>query len=160
LNFLNIEYIAPGDASHIDLPENSVDFHTSYTVFEHIPPEVIKKILKEGKRVLKNDGLFVHRVDYSDHFSHSDKTISTINFLQFSDSEWDKLAGNKFMYMNRLRHDDFQELFFECNTAIILEEVFHDQTLNSVLETISIHDKYKSKEKDILLVISSWFIAQ
>lgn len=33
-----IEYIAPGDATNTQLSSSSIDFHTSYTVFEHIPP--------------------------------------------------------------------------------------------------------------------------
>ncbi|MFM6005613.1 MAG: methyltransferase domain-containing protein, partial [Sphaerospermopsis kisseleviana] len=92
LQFINVDYIAPGDASELSIPSNSIDFHTSYTVFEHIPPDIIKAIIKEGKRVLKSNGLFVHKIDYSDHFSHSDKSISAINFLQFSDSEWNRIA--------------------------------------------------------------------
>ena len=50
-------------------------------------------------------------VDYSDHFSHSDQTISSINFLRYSDDEWQRYAGNRYMYMNRLRHDDVLALF-------------------------------------------------
>lgn len=73
-----IKYIAPGDAADTDLPDKSIDFHTSYTVFEHIPIEVLRKIIREGDRIIRENGLFVHRIDYSDHFSHSDKKISAI----------------------------------------------------------------------------------
>lgn len=93
LDLCRIDYLAPGDAANTQLPENSIDFHTSYTVFEHIPSDVLERILKEGNRIIKNKGLFVHRIDYSDHFSHSDKSISSINFLQYSDNEWNKFAA-------------------------------------------------------------------
>jgi len=88
LDLCRIIYIAPGDAANTNLPEHHIDFHTSYTVFEHIPPNVLVRILREGNRIIKGNGLFVHRIDYSDHFSHSDKNISAINFLQYSDDEW------------------------------------------------------------------------
>ena len=73
LALCNIEYIAPGDASNTNLPNQSIDFHTSYTVFEHIPLNILNAIMQEGNRIIKPDGMFVHRIDYSDHFSHSDK---------------------------------------------------------------------------------------
>ena len=85
LALCNIDYRAPSDASKTLLPDASVDFHTSYTVLEHIPLPVLRDIFFEGSRILKHTGLFIHRIDYSDHFSHSDQSISPINFLQFSD---------------------------------------------------------------------------
>ncbi|MDQ8186290.1 methyltransferase domain-containing protein [Pelagicoccus sp. SDUM812002] len=111
LQHTQIEYVAPGDASDTGLTPDSIDYHISYTVFEHVPPSILRSILREGARIIKKDGLFIHRIDYSDHFSHSDKKISAANFLKYSDSEWEKLAGNRYMYMNRLRHDDYIELF-------------------------------------------------
>jgi hypothetical protein len=30
----------------------------------------------------------VHNIDFTDHFSHSDPSISSVNFLQFSESQW------------------------------------------------------------------------
>jgi hypothetical protein len=38
-----INYIAPGNAAETGLRNDSVDFHTSCSVFEHIPPPVLKK---------------------------------------------------------------------------------------------------------------------
>jgi SAM-dependent methyltransferase len=160
LEFLNIEYIAPGDASHLNLPDSSVDFHTSYTVLEHIPPEIIKAILKEGKRILKQDGLFVHCIDYSDHFSHSDKSISSVNFLQFSDNSWDKIAGNRYMYMNRLRHDDFINLFQNLNCKILMDEPDIDKSLIVQKLNFELDPRFGSKLDGIISTISSWIITR
>jgi hypothetical protein len=66
-----------------------------------------EKIINEGNRILSEEGLFVHLIDCSDHFSHNDKSISRINFLQYNVTQWNKLAGNRYVYVNRLRHDDF-----------------------------------------------------
>lgn len=158
LDFLNIEYIAPGDAMHLDLTEKTIDFHTSYTVFEHIPYDILRKILIEGKRILKANGLFIHKIDYSDHFSHSDKTISAINFLQFSDEEWAKIAGNRYMYMNRLRHDDFLNMFAEVDIPILFQEVLSDANLASLLDSIRLDPQYARKSKEVLQVTSSWLV--
>jgi SAM-dependent methyltransferase len=162
LKFINVEYIAPGNASQIPLSSKSIDFHTSYTVFEHISPQVLEAILMEGNRVLKDDGLFVHKIDYSDHFSHSDKSISSVNFLQFSDDDWDKIAGNKYMYMNRLRHDDFINLFQDSNHHILINEPTKDDNLLSVIESSNfvLSEKFKHKSKDVISTTSSWFISK
>lgn len=75
----NIVYLAPADAANIDLPDKSVDCHISTTVFEHIPREDIKRVLKEAKRILKKDGVAIHFIDLSEHFQYKDKSITAIN---------------------------------------------------------------------------------
>lgn len=160
LDFLNIEYIAPGDASHLKLPDKIIDFHTSYTVFEHIPYGILRDILIEGKRVLKVNGLFVHRIDYSDHFSHSDKTISAINFLRFNDEAWTRIAGNRYMYMNRLRHDDFLQLFSDLDIKILLEDTTSDSSLLDVLTSMRLDPAYARKSESTLQITSSWILGK
>lgn len=49
--------------------------------------------------------------DPSDHFSHDDSSIPAVNFLRFSDDEWERWAGNQFMYQNRLRSPQYIDLF-------------------------------------------------
>jgi hypothetical protein len=58
-------------------------------------------------------------VDLSDHFAHSDGSISAINFLQFSEEEWARYAGNRYMYHNRLRIDDYVDLFGAAELEVL-----------------------------------------
>jgi hypothetical protein len=67
LAMMNVSYLAPADARAINVEPQSVDFHVSYTVLEHIPPDELRQVLREGVRVLNPHGLFVHFVDLSDH---------------------------------------------------------------------------------------------
>lgn len=127
LSEANIQYLATADAANIDLPDESVDYHISTTVFEHIPGEDIERILKEAKRILKKDGIAVHFIDLSDHFQHQDKRITRINFLRYSDKEWDKIAGNQFAYCNRLRASDYFRLFEESGFDVCRKEVQEDK---------------------------------
>jgi SAM-dependent methyltransferase len=127
----NISYLAPADASKVDLSASSIDYHISNTVMEHIPAETIKKIFTEGKRLLKKDGLFVQFIDLSDHFKHQDKTISSINFLKYSDSKWLSMAGNQFAYCNRLRASDFTALFSELGLSTVdIQSEIDQESLN------------------------------
>lgn len=162
LDLCQIVYTAPGDAANTNLPEQHIDFHTSVTVFEHIPPNVLLDILREGNRIIKNNGLFVHRIDYSDHFSHSDKSISAINFLQYSDDEWAKYAGNRYMYMNRLRHDDFLALFENVGHQVVAAEPNIDRRSEELLKTkgLSLNNKFKSKTQEVLAISGAWILTE
>lgn len=162
LDLCRVDYIAPGDAANTHLTDQSIDFHTSYTVFEHIPLEGLKQILEEGNRIIKNNGLFVHRIDYSDHFSHSDKSISAINFLQYSNDEWERYAGNRYMYMNRLRHDDFISLFESVGNRIVDAQPSIDQYSKELLgrATLQLNDRFSSKSKDVLAITGAWIMSQ
>lgn len=162
MKFCNIEYIAPGDASKTNLPDASVDFHISYTVFEHIPLEIITNILREGNRIISNNGLFIHKIDFSDHFSHSDNSISPINFLQYNYKEWNKYAGNRYMYMNRLRLDDFKELYKKQGHELLNIETNQDDSIMQVLNdpSFSIDSGFKDKQTDVLCTKDAWIISK
>jgi len=75
LDLCCIDYIAPGNAADTGLSPQSIDFHTSYAVFEHIPLKELRSIFEEGNRIINKRGLFIHKIDYKDHFSYTDKKI-------------------------------------------------------------------------------------
>jgi hypothetical protein len=162
LDLCRTDYIAPGDAANTTLLPKSIDFHTSYTVFEHIPLEILKNIIDEGNRIVSDDGLFIHRIEYSDHFSHTDKTISPINFLQFSDDEWKRYAGNRYMYMNRLRHDDFIRLFQSTGHRILTAAPDVDQQYQVLLRSgsLRLNERFRSKSEDVLSITGAWIVSQ
>src|SRR5262249_22605739 len=157
-----IDYVENGDAAKTALPEASVDFHTSYTVFEHIAPKVLADILKEGTRIVRDDGLFVHMIDYSDHFSHSDPSISAINFLQYSDAEWSRYADNRYMYMNRLRHDDLMQLFAGSGHHVLAVTTYPNERARALLEAgvLRVDERFRAKSPEILSIRGSWIVSQ
>ena len=122
-----IRYHAPADAAATGLPAGSIDAHVSYTVFEHIPAAVLRDILLEARRVLSPGGVVLHHIDPSDHCSHDDPSITPINFLQFSDEEWERRAGNQFAYHNRLRVHEYREIFERCGYEILRWEEHIDR---------------------------------
>ncbi|WP_132999439.1 hypothetical protein [Luteimonas arsenica] len=162
LSLCRIEYIAPGDAAHTGLPDGSIHFHTSYTVLEHIPEPVLESIMVEGERVLADNGLFIHRIDYSDHFWHSDERISAINFLQFSDRRWQRFAGNRYMYVNRLRHDDYLRLFESTGQRIVMDEPKVDPKSQQLLQEggIRLDARFSAKPLDILAIKGAWIASR
>jgi SAM-dependent methyltransferase len=122
LAMMNVRYLCPGDAAALPLPDHAADFHISNTVLEHIPRETLIDILAEAKRILVRGGMLVHVIDPSDHFSHDDAGITSINCLRFSEDEWNRWAGNRFMYQNRLRASDYLEIFRNAGVNILRTE--------------------------------------
>jgi len=161
LEFCHIEYISPGDAAKTSLPDGSVDYHTSSAVLEHIPLNELKEILKEGNRIIKNDGLFINDIDYSDHYAPIDPGITTIHFLRYSEEEHKKFI-HRFHYVNRLRHDDFIELFKTSGHEFLEIDARKDKDLEEKLKNGKIElDKYfMEKGNEILSITSSWFVTK
>lgn len=161
LKQIGINYLAPCDATNLPFEQNSFDFHISSNVFEHIPKSILEGIMKESKRIIVKEGTFIHGIDYSDHFSHSDKNISPINFLKFSSEEFNSLAGNRYMYMNRMRDDDFQELFdnLKFNTIYKEEEINEEllKLLNKKDDSLILHDDFSKKDKKSLANLHTWY---
>jgi len=162
MDLCQIDYRAPCDASQSGLTSESFDFHASYTVFEHVPASVLSSIISEGSRLLAPEGLFVHRIDYSDHFSHSDPRISKINFLQFGGDEWERYAGNRYMYMNRLRHDDYMKIYHECGHITVGVEADVDNKIVELLNNgqFPLDDRFARKSKDVLATTGSWIVTR
>ncbi len=161
MSALDLRYIAPGDAARLDLASESVDYHVSYTVLEHIPPQTLAGIFSEGRRILKAGGRFIHRIDFSDHFSHSDRGISAVNFLQFSEREWSRWAGNRFMYHNRLRCDEFETLLRASGLDIHRLET---DTATASLELLRRHGlvldaRFSDKPPEVNAISGAWVLA-
>lgn len=162
LEAVGIEYRAPSDAAATGLPDRSIDFHTSYTVLEHIPPAVLSAIFAEASRLLKPGGLAVHGIDYSDHFAHRDPSITAINFLQYSDAAWGRWAGNRYMYMNRLRHADYLERLADGGFSIVNDEPTTDPRSLQAIESGEVrpYADLASRTPAELAITSSWIVAK
>ncbi len=155
LKLMNVVYISPADATKLPFPDDSFDFHISYTVLEHIPGDIILAILKEARRVLAPEGLVIHFIDPSDHFSHDDKSITAVNFLQFSESEWDKWAGNQFMYHNRLRNDEYLKLFQQTGVRIIRQQQeVNEQSLEMLKNGFQLNSRFQNFAPEELATIT------
>jgi SAM-dependent methyltransferase len=160
LALTTIQYWAPADASRLPLQANSIDYHISFTVLEHIPPAVLKGIFQEGRRLLRPAGLFVHNIDFTDHFAHSDGTISSVNFLQFSEREWDRVAGNRYMFHNRLRLDEFEDLLTDLNLEIVaLDSKVDEEAVNLLENGFPVSKRFQSKAATTNAAKDAWLVA-
>lgn len=156
----NILYKSPADATRLDFPAGSIDFHVSYAVLEHMPREIIEATLSEARRVLRPDGLLLHVIDPSDHFSHDDDSITAINFLQFSEDQWRRLAGNRFMYHNRLRAYEYVQLFEKAGFKILLnKQITDDPSLSALQNGFRLDPRFQKINVEQLVVRNITLVA-
>ena len=107
--FFNIKYYAP--INIIDLNERkNFDAIISTNVIEHISKKHFEIILEKFRKIVKNGGILSFLIDYSDHYSHTDKNISSTNFLKYSELEFKKY-NTPLLFQNRLRHYDYIDIF-------------------------------------------------
>jgi predicted SAM-dependent methyltransferase len=155
-----IHYQVPMDAQKTDIKASSIDFFYSNNTLEHIPQNIIVPILKECSRILNPEGIFSIRIDYGDHWSYFDKSISKYNYLKFSSKEWNKY-NPPLQYQNRLRHSDYLKFFHESGFEIIQENVFRpDQIEIDKLNTLSLAQEFQKYAFDDLTITGCWLIGR
>ena len=155
-----IDYFAPSDARELPVWDRTIDYHISNNVFEHVPLDVVSQILSEGRRKLKDDGLMVHRIDFSDHFSHSDPRIPTINFLKYSEKQWLRYSGNRYMYHNRARIDEFEETVEKAGLKIIDKKLEIDQEAVRLIKSgLKLDKRFAGKPEEVNSVLNDLVVA-
>ncbi len=105
---LRIKYISPLDVAKYESIDK-FDICVSKDTIEHIPIKNINKILENIKKLLLKDGILISCVDYSDHYSHNDINLSSLNFLRYTVPVW-SIFNPPNHYQNRIRHIDFMKI--------------------------------------------------
>ena len=124
LEHYGIYYMAPYDAIKIHLSDKSIEACISTNTLEHIPKLYIILIFSELYKKLKDQGIVSLIIDYSDHYAHTDKNISLLNFLKFSHHQW-KRHNHKMHFQNRLRHFEYIDIFEKIGFRTIKEDLFY-----------------------------------
>jgi len=154
-----IRYYAPADASKTTLPDHSVDVVFSNSVLEHVPPEAIRGIFREARRVLRPTGLAIHSANCGDHYAYFDRSITFINYLQYSEREW-RFWNNAMLYQNRLRPGDFLELARDAGFEILLSRWRPKEGLLAALPSLQIAPEFKAYPPEQLCATSVDFAAR
>jgi len=115
----SIDYRAPADARATGMESNTIDCAVSVETLEHIPKDDILNILKELRRILRPDGIALMQIDYGDHFKGFDPSISSFNFLTYSEDDW-RPFQSRFQYVNRLRHSEYIALFESAGFEVLV----------------------------------------
>jgi 2-polyprenyl-3-methyl-5-hydroxy-6-metoxy-1,4-benzoquinol methylase len=149
LERFGIDYRAPHYATAND---EKVDCSCSNEVLEHVPPEQLVELLT-GLRAVTS-GITTHSIDYSDHYARSDRRISRLNFLRYSDADWAKYNSGM-QYVNRLRHSDYLRLFKEAGFKILEES----SVLGHPPADLAVVEKFRSYAPSDLYAVKGRIVA-
>lgn len=150
-------YRAPGDARATGLADGSVDLIYSTATMEHIPPDQIREILRECRRILQPEGRICFTIDYHDHYSTSDRTIGFMNFYQFSEEEWRRYNPDMH-HQNRLRHSDYVKLFREEGWKIVEQRSATKQCSETHLARVKLHPSFAHYSREDLIASNGYFL--
>jgi len=125
---IGLRYVAPGDARATGLEVGSIDACTTTSVLEHISAPDLEAILTELRRILARGGVCSFAIDYHDHFARTDPGINGLHFLRFEEKDWKKW-NCALQYQNRLRHEDYVEMFERAGFALSHVEPVPDPKL-------------------------------
>lgn len=113
LQVFGSHYWTQGLTSLQEIPSQSVDFVWSQAVLEHVRRQQMPGILRELRRVLRDDGVASHRIDLMDHLGGS------LNNLRFSGKLWEsRFFADSGFYTNRFRYRELCNLFEAAGFAV------------------------------------------
>lgn len=154
-----VAYRAPSDASATGLPDASLDAVFSNSVLEHVPGPIIERCFTEARRILRPGGVVFHSVNCGDHYAYADRAISQLNYLQFSDADWQRW-NNEFLYQNRLRAIDFIEMARAAGLQIEVDTSRPHPMRLQQLEAVKVHPQFARYSRDQLAITSIDFIGR
>jgi hypothetical protein len=150
-------HVMVGDAQKMLLPSGKIDFIFSNGVLEYIPPEVLKNILLECRRLSAAGAVMSHRLNLIDQFSYFDHSITPYNFLQYTSAQW-KALNSPLIWQNRLRISDFRKLISESGFAIMSEDSEPGSTDD--LKKIKLAPEFMHYNPVDLSILHSWITAR
>lgn len=153
-----ISYRAPAD--FLDLQPRSCDYIVSRTVLEHIPDRIIPQIFDHAKKVLKPGGMMCHWIDMSDHFEFTNKSLSRLDFLRYSEREWAVRAAQPGRFQNRLRRFEYVRMLEQNGWEVLsVSGKPHAKSLED-LKTMQIAAPYTNIPHEELSVLVSAIVAR
>jgi SAM-dependent methyltransferase len=153
LSAMGIRYWV-GDLMDLKWP-SGFDLISSTSVMEHIPADVLPRLVRHCRELLRPGGIFAAAIDTADHYSRFDRSISHVNFLRYSPLIW-PLFSPPLHYQNRLRVSDHVKIIKEAGFSIL------EDTRNRIRKHPNIrpHQSFQEYAIDDLLCGGVFVVAQ
>lgn len=111
-----ITYHAPLDFTKTGWPDGSLDMVYSNSCLVYIPELILRGVFSEMGRVVKQSGHIVHNLDPVDVLT------SSINYLRYSEQEWERIGNCNLHHQNRLRPARFIKMAHDAGFRIVYED--------------------------------------
>lgn len=133
----NIRFIS-GDLCESNL--TNVDIIVSNNVLEHI--KNIDEVIGCMSKMVVKGGYMYHNIDFRDHFNFD----SPFLFYKYEEDIWNNyLTKEGISYTNRLRYDDYMNLFEKYSFEVISEDIVRQD-----LDSARLSSRFVNKRKSDL----------
>jgi hypothetical protein len=153
-----IDYRAPFDFRQ--LGEDVAEFVVSRFALEHVPEDLVREMFRHALSVTKPGGIMCHIIDLSDHLEHSDKSISRIDMLRYSDQEWGARTRHRLNHLSRLRRFEYQRLLEETGWEVVCAIGSPDRQSLEALKTMTITPKYAAVPHSELAILETMVVGR
>lgn len=149
LRLCDITYLAPCDAAELDMPNDSFDMLVSTSVLEHISPDALPPLLRNGFRLLRPGGIAVHLIDHKDHadpLARFDADAPRFEFLHLEEPDWRKDSEESHVYVNRLRSSEYMPYFESAGFDTLEVDVSVDEAVVDAINagTLDLASRFRS----------------
>jgi hypothetical protein len=148
--------LAVTDARRTGLAPGSIDFFVSNNTMEHIPPDTLRALLTEFRRLAAPGAVMDHFIDMRDHYSSFDRSISRLNYLRFPEPVW-RLFNNRLHYQNRLRVSDYRALVEAAGFTIVAEQPTRGKPHE--FDDLALDRRYRDTPRSDLFTLFVWLTA-
>lgn len=156
LERLGLVYLAPFDPDRYP----PVDAIVSQTVFEHIAPADLRRLLRTADAALRPGGFMSHGIDNSDHRTIHDPSLTRFDFLRFSPGVWRWLCLDPQAYTNRLRHSDYADMLRRAGHELVHEGKWVDEPAAGAFARTPPHPVFHGKSPVDLATSWSHFVTR
>jgi SAM-dependent methyltransferase len=109
-------YDAPLDFAHSGWQAGSLDMIFSNSCLVYVPESALREIFAETRRLLRPGGFFAHNLDPVNVLN------GTIDFLELSREEWERIGCCNLHYQNRLRPKRYVQLATEAGLEVEIQD--------------------------------------
>lgn len=145
LRACNAQYEAEGLVSLKKIPDESVDFIWSNAVLEHVRKSEFLATMVELRRILRDDGVCAHSIDFKDHLG------GALNNLRFPTRVWesDFMACSGF-YTNRIGYAEMLDIFKKVGFDVSVIQVKRWDSLPTPISRLA--KEFRNISEEHLLV--------
>ena len=145
LEACNAVYLTDGVKSFEGIADGSIDYCFSNAVLEHVRVAEFADLARHLFRIIKPNGVAVHRVDLRDHIG------GALNNLRFSRRTWESaLFSSSGFYTNRIGMREMVDMFERAGFACEMPTVLRWSTLPTPRKTMD--KEFRQRPEDDLLV--------
>jgi SAM-dependent methyltransferase len=150
-----MQYLSPRQSYDIGLPDGSIDYVYSHSVFEHIsdPDRTNVAIFK----VLRKGGVSAHHFDMRDHSDFS----RPLEFLKVDEPAWKArfTEANAYLYTNRRRLSDFVRSIEAAGFKLVRVERKERVPMSEEIRR-TLHSDFQKYSLEDLAVVSALIVAE